>query len=111
MQNESIVRPRPSVEAAARAIAALDGVVAAARVLGVPSYQRVQGWVANGIPVAYCAVIEAQTGGAVTRRDMYPEDWRRIWPELAESEEKQPGTSAHQAQGAINSEAKEGAHA
>lgn len=44
-------------------------------------------------------------------KDLRPDDWAIIWPELAEPEEKQPGTSAHQAQGAINSEAKEGAHA
>lgn len=27
-------------------------------------------------------LIEANTQGAVTRRDLRPEDWRRIWPEL-----------------------------
>lgn len=44
-------------------------------------------------------------------KELRPDDWAIIWPELAESEEKQPGTSANQAQCAINSEAKEGAHA
>ncbi|WP_132477967.1 hypothetical protein [Paracandidimonas soli] len=29
------------------------------------------------------AEIEAITGNAVTRRDLRPDDWERIWPELA----------------------------
>lgn len=28
--------------------------------------------------------IETATSGAVTRRDLFPEKWQRIWPELAE---------------------------
>lgn len=35
------------------------------------------------IPLRYAALIERATGGAVTRQDMFPEDWQRIWPELA----------------------------
>ena len=35
------------------------------------------------IPLRYAALIESATGGAVTRRDMFPNDWQRIWPELA----------------------------
>lgn len=27
--------------------------------------------------------IERATAGAVTRRDLFPENWERIWPELA----------------------------
>jgi DNA-binding transcriptional regulator YdaS (Cro superfamily) len=41
---------------------------------------------ANGdrpIPVHFGAPIEKATDGAVTRRDMFPEDWATIWPELA----------------------------
>lgn len=34
------------------------------------------------IPVAYGAPIEAATGGLVTRREMFPENWQHIWPEL-----------------------------
>ena len=49
--------------------------------------------------------------GRLELKELRPDDWAIIWPELAESEEKQPGTSANQAQCAINSEAKEGAHA
>jgi DNA-binding transcriptional regulator YdaS (Cro superfamily) len=32
---------------------------------------------------AYCLAIETATGGAVTRRDLRPGDWHRIWPDLA----------------------------
>lgn len=38
------------------------------------------------VPVEYCAAIESATGGAVTRRDLRPNDWMRIWPELAHCE-------------------------
>lgn len=33
-----------------------------------------------------CAGIEAATGGKVTRRDLRPDDWFLIWPELKEAE-------------------------
>lgn len=33
-------------------------------------------------PPEYCASIEAATG--VSRRDLRPDDWERIWPELAD---------------------------
>jgi len=35
------------------------------------------------IPVPFGAAIEAATEGAVTRQEMFPEDWKRIWPELS----------------------------
>ncbi|MVW72155.1 YdaS family helix-turn-helix protein [Bordetella sp. 15P40C-2] len=38
------------------------------------------------VPVERCADIERATDGAVTRRDLRPHDWARIWPELAEKE-------------------------
>lgn len=31
-----------------------------------------------------CVAIERATCGAVTRRDLRPDDWHLIWPELAE---------------------------
>jgi DNA-binding transcriptional regulator YdaS (Cro superfamily) len=34
------------------------------------------------IPVEYGAAIEGATGGLVTRKEMFPNDWPRIWPEL-----------------------------
>ena len=68
-------------------------------------------WKVRGVPIEHCPAIERATSGAVTRRDLRPEDWREIWPELAESEPNQPAAPANQAQAAINSEAKEAASA
>ena len=35
------------------------------------------------VPVEHCAAIERFTIGEVSRRDLRPDDWQRIWPELA----------------------------
>jgi len=35
------------------------------------------------IPIGHGAAIEQFTEGAVTRQQMFPADWARIWPELA----------------------------
>ena len=45
----------------------------------------VSAWLAGNrpVPVHRCAAIESATGGAVTRRDLRPDDWHLIWPELA----------------------------
>ena len=53
----------------------------------------------------HAARIEVFTDGAVTRKAIRPDDWARIWPELAESEQKPPAAPAIQAQAAINTEA------
>ena len=34
------------------------------------------------IPAKYAAKIEEFTDGKVTRKDMFPDTWRQIWPEL-----------------------------
>lgn len=34
------------------------------------------------VPAAHCVAIERETKGAVTRRDLRPDDWQSIWPEL-----------------------------
>jgi DNA-binding transcriptional regulator YdaS (Cro superfamily) len=34
-----------------------------------------------GIELA--VALEQRSGGAVTRRDLRPDDWQRIWPELS----------------------------
>jgi len=39
------------------------------------------------IPIYRCADIERATGGQVTRRDLRPDDWARIWPELANGDD------------------------
>lgn len=38
------------------------------------------------IPVKRAPAIEAFTGGAVGRQDMFPATWAVIWPELVEQE-------------------------
>lgn len=43
----------------------------------------------RGVPVDKCAEIERATGGAVTRRDLRPDDWQRIWPELADAPQQE----------------------
>ena len=35
------------------------------------------------VPIERCPEIERITDGAVTRMDLRPDDWHRIWPELA----------------------------
>lgn len=78
-------------------VAAAGGQSAFARLVGA-SQQEVWNWL-NGrpVPVRRCAAIEAATGGAVTRRDLRPDDWHLIWPELAD-DSTQP-TPAPAAQG------------
>jgi len=29
-----------------------------------------------------CVLIEKHTSGAVTRKELRPQDWRKIWPEI-----------------------------
>lgn len=38
------------------------------------------------IPIDKCWPIEQATNGEVTRKDLRPDDWERIWPELLEKE-------------------------
>lgn len=55
--------------------------------------------------------IDTFTGGEVSRRDLFPDDWHEIWPELLSAEEKQAAALNQQAHGAIKSEVGEAAHA
>lgn len=34
------------------------------------------------VPLRHCAAIERATNGAVTRKDLRPDDWQEIWPDL-----------------------------
>lgn len=38
------------------------------------------------IPIIHCCAIERLMSGTVTRRDLRPDDWHLIWPELATKE-------------------------
>ena len=54
--------------------------------IGVKSDMQVRQWqhgYAGRRPSPeYCVAIEVATDGKVTRRDLRPDDWMRIWPEL-----------------------------
>lgn len=70
-----------------------------ARILGVtPAMvnQLVSG--RRPVPLEHCAAIEQATAGAVTRRDLRPDDWARIWPELAHSAAADPNSEAEAGQ-------------
>jgi len=70
-----------------RAINIAGNATRLANILGV-SVQAVCFWRdgRRGIPAEKCTAIERATEGAVTRRDLRPDDWREIWPELEEQE-------------------------
>jgi len=64
------------------------GVTRLAFAIGV-TQSAISNWKARGtMPNAvYCTAIERATNGLVTRRDLRPQDWYLIWPELAANEE------------------------
>lgn len=69
-----------------RAIAHAQGVGRLARRLGI-GQTTVSQWRARGrVPAGHCAAIEQATDGAVSRWDLRPDDWHRIWPELVGTE-------------------------
>ncbi len=70
------------------AIDSLGGVGKLAAAIGV-GQPVVSNWRARGtIPdAATCVAIERATNGAVTRRDLRPDDWHLIWPELGAATE------------------------
>ena len=43
-------------------------------------------WKARGVPIEYCPDIERLTARKVSRQDLRPDDWQRIWPELADQQ-------------------------
>lgn len=68
-----------------KACEAAGGLAKLAAAIGQTA-QTVSNWRARGVPVVHCAAIEQATAGRVTRRDLRPDDWQRIWPELAAAE-------------------------
>lgn len=77
------------------AVKTLDGQAALAAAIGVRQ-QHVWNWLNRPgyVPPEHCAAIETATGGAVTRRDLRPEDWHRIWPELVTADHPAPQPEA-----------------
>jgi DNA-binding transcriptional regulator YdaS (Cro superfamily) len=65
------------------AIAEAGGVGRLATSLGVVQ-SAVSNWRARGsVPVEHCAGVEVASNGLVTRRQLRPDDWEKIWPELS----------------------------
>ena len=94
------------IDTAARAVGNMSSLAAKLGVTKAAVWQ----WKKDGrkIPIEHCVPIERATGGAVTRCDLRPDDWRDIWPELADSQEKQAPALTQQAPAAINSEVTQG---
>ncbi len=65
------------------AVEAAGGPSAVAELLGV-SVQAVCFWRdgKRSFPPEFCAPLEKACNGSVSRSDMRPSDWSRIWPEL-----------------------------
>ncbi|MCZ4330753.1 Cro/CI family transcriptional regulator [Castellaniella denitrificans] len=81
------------MDALLKAVEVVGGVSRLAEMVGVSSSAPSM-WKARGrVPVEHCAAIERATGGVVTRRDLRPDDWAAIWPELAQ--QPQPAEAPH----------------
>lgn len=82
---------KSSQDSVARAVELRGGRSALARELGV-SAVAVGQWLkpehpgGRKIPPRQCTRIEQLTGFAVGRRDLRPDDWREIWPDIEEVE-------------------------
>lgn len=63
-----------------QAVEDIGGITTVSAMLGM-SPQRLSNWIDRGVPLEHCARVE-HTLGVVTRRDMRPDDWHLIWPEL-----------------------------
>lgn len=65
-----------------RAVEVAGSQKALAQQLGV-SHQTVWAWInRESVPHQYGAAIESATGGKVSRKDLWPDQWQQIWPEL-----------------------------
>lgn len=64
----------------------VGGQTQLAKIVGVTA-GAVSQWVRGHrpVPIERCATIEMATNGRVSRRDLRPDDWHLIWPELKES--------------------------
>jgi len=67
-----------------RAVDVAGSQKALAEQIGVQP-QLIWAWINRGnVPVERCTAIEQATNGQVTRKDLRPDDWEAIWPELAD---------------------------
>lgn len=74
---------RMSNQAITKAIEAMGGMTALAKAIGRPTCEVWQ-WKSGRrpIPAVRCSDVERVTAGAVTRQELRPDDYWRIWPDL-----------------------------
>lgn len=79
-------------EANRRAAEEIGGHAAVAKLLGLPDRRNVWPWTTGErqFPAEHCAKVE-HGAKTVTRRDLRPDDWHLIWPELATEKEASHG--------------------
>jgi DNA-binding transcriptional regulator YdaS (Cro superfamily) len=65
-----------------KAIQLCGGLSALAKAIDVSS-ARLGNWRLRSVPIEYCLAIETATVGEVSRKDLRPDDWHKIWPDLA----------------------------
>lgn len=65
-----------------RAAFAAGGRINLSQVLDV-TLGALGNWKIRGVPIERCYAIERATNGVVTRKDLRPDNWHEIWPELA----------------------------
>lgn len=53
-------------------------IVAALKV----SQQAISNWKAREVPIEHCLQIELATNGRITRKELRPNDFWKIWPDL-----------------------------
>lgn len=104
------------VDAVRRAAKLLGSQRALAMALGVAPV-NVSQWLSSAsvkgrpVPPKQCVRIEALTKGAVSRRELRPDDWRDIWPELECAEPIAIVALAEHAQVAVDAECTEAGNA
>jgi DNA-binding transcriptional regulator YdaS (Cro superfamily) len=83
-----MLRPMKAIHVA---VQAAGGQSALAGGIGA-TQQQVWNWLRRGdaVPPEFCAQIELFLRGAVTRWQLRPDDWHRIWPELVGTEGAPP---------------------
>lgn len=100
------------VDAVRRAAKLLGSQRALATALGVAPV-NVSQWLSSArvkgrpVPPKQCVRIEWLTKGAVSRRELRPDDWRDIWPELECAAPIAIAAPAQHAQAAVNAECAE----
>lgn len=89
-----------SSDAVRKAAEAVGGLAALGSLIGITANARavVWAWTNRGVvPIEHCAAIERATEAKVTRRDLRPDDWHRIWPELITADHPAPALSKAEA--------------